>query len=156
MSSEHASSSTRVILDVNIYLSYLLDPANPNRTITRIMDRLFSGYFRLVIPAELIDELTLAARRKPYFRERLTERDVRNLMSLLQAKADAPPRLSDIPGVVRDPKDDYLIAHAILGRVDFLVTGDRDLLALDGEVDPMRIVTAAEFLRMVEPESGEP
>ncbi len=156
MSSEHASSSTRVILDVNIYLSYLLDPANPNRTITRIMDRLFSGYFRLVIPAELIDELTLAARRKPYFRERLTERDVRNLMSLLQAKADAPLRLSDIPGVVRDPKDDYLIAHAILGRVDFLVTGDRDLLALDGEVDPLRIVTAAEFLRMVEPESGEP
>ena len=70
--------------------------------------------------------------------------------------AETPPRLTAIPGIVRDPKDDYLMAHAILGRVDFLVTGDRDLLALDGEVDPLRILTAAAFSRMLEPASGEP
>lgn len=47
---------------------------------------------------------------------------------------------------MRDPKDDYLIAHVPLGRADYPVTGDRDLLAL-GTVGQVRIVGPCEFAR---------
>jgi putative PIN family toxin of toxin-antitoxin system len=154
--SEHSPHRPRVILDVNIYLSYLLDSANANRTITQLMHHLYVGSFRLVIPEELAEELILVTRLKPYFRDRLLEQDVRDTMKNLQMYADAPDRLADVPHVVRDPKDDYLLAYAILARVDFLVTGDRDLLALDGEIERLRIITAAAFLQFLEPDAVEP
>jgi uncharacterized protein len=34
----------------------------------------------------------------------------------------------DPPPVVRDPRDDYLLALALAGRADAIVTGDKDLL----------------------------
>lgn len=57
-----------------------------------------------------------------------------------------------IPAVTCDPKDDYLLAHAVVGRADFLVTGDSDLLILD-RVEALRIVTAGELVRILR---GEP
>jgi predicted nucleic acid-binding protein len=38
--------------------------------------------------------------------------------------------------VLRDPKDDYLVALAVAGRAEAIVTGDRDLLDHDGLVPP--------------------
>jgi len=153
--SEGSSPRLRVILDANLYLSYFLPPVDRSRTIYRLVDLLVRGAFQLVLPEELIDEVYSVIRAKPFFRDRISEQGARGAMADIVRWADIPPRLSDIPGVVRDPKDDYLIAHAILGRVDFLVTGDRDLLALDGEVDPLQIVTAAAFLQIVEPDAGD-
>lgn len=45
----------------------------------------------------------------------------------------------------RDPEDDYLLAYALVGKADYLVTGDRDLLVL-GSVGKTKIVTAQQFL----------
>jgi hypothetical protein len=51
--------------------------------------------------------------------------------------------------VTRDPKDDYLIAYALVGAADYRVTGDRDLLVL-GQVDDVKIVTPRAFATLLE------
>ena len=53
-----------------------------------------------------------------------------------------------IPVAVRDPKDTHLLAAALGGNAAFLVTGDADLLVLNGDpaLGPLRIVTARAFL----------
>lgn len=53
-----------------------------------------------------------------------------------------------LPQIGRDHKDDYLIAHAIIARADFLVTWDNDLLDL-GTVEGVRIVTPGEMVRIL-------
>jgi putative PIN family toxin of toxin-antitoxin system len=146
----------RVMLDTNLFLIYFLPPADPSRTIFRLIDQLLSGSVQLVLPEELVDEIFLVIRTKPYFRKRISEQEARGAIADLQAEAVVPPRLSSIPGIVRDPKDDYLLAYAILERVDYLVTGDRDLLDLDGEIERLRIITAAAFLQLLEPDTAEP
>jgi putative PIN family toxin of toxin-antitoxin system len=147
----------RIMLDTNLFLTYFLPPADPRRTIFRLIDHLLAGSAQLVLPEELVDEIFQMIRTKPYFRQRITEQGARGVIANLRAEAVVPPRLADIPDIGRDPKDDYLLAHAILERVDYLVTGDRDLLALDGEVDPLRIITAAAFLQLLEvDQSTEP
>jgi uncharacterized protein len=146
----------RIMLDTNLFLTSFLPPADPSRTIFRLIDYLLAGSAQLVLPEELVDEILLVIRTKPYFHQRITEQDARGAIADLLADAVVPPRLSDIPGIVRDPKDDYLLAHAILERVDFLVTGDRDLLALDGEIERLRIITAAAFLQFLDGESIGP
>jgi len=46
---------------------------------------------------------------------------------------------------VRDPKDRYLLTYAVNYAIDFLITGDKDLLVL-GQVENVRILTPAQFL----------
>ena len=52
---------------------------------------------------------------------------------------------------MRDPRDDYLLTPAVLERVDYLVTGDNDLLVL-GEFQDVRMVTPVAFARILESE----
>lgn len=56
--------------------------------------------------------------------------------------------LDDIPPLSRDPKDDPIIATAVAGRADCIVTGDKDLLVLkrNGRVS---IVSPAEFIEVL-------
>jgi predicted nucleic acid-binding protein len=44
------------------------------------------------------------------------------------------------PARCRDRKDDYLLEQALRFAAEVLVTGDDDLLALDGHVDGLRIL----------------
>lgn len=46
--------------------------------------------------------------------------------------AEEIPRITEeLPRIGRDPKDDYLIAHAVAAGAEYLVSWDKDLLDLD-------------------------
>ena len=53
-----------------------------------------------------------------------------------------------VKGVCRDPKDDMILECAVLARAKFIVSGDRDLLAL-GNYENISIVTPRAFLDML-------
>lgn len=40
---------------------------------------------------------------------------------------------SSAPDICRDPDDNHVLAAGLEGKVDWIVTGDADLLVLDGE-----------------------
>jgi putative PIN family toxin of toxin-antitoxin system len=50
----------------------------------------------------------------------------------------------EVPRVCRDPDDDQILAIAVIGTVDALVTGDADLLAL-GAHGGVNISSIADF-----------
>lgn len=58
-----------------------------------------------------------------------------------------PSKLPKLP-VCRDANDQMFIELAAVGQADFLVTGDKDLLAL-APVWPGRIITAEAFLALL-------
>jgi putative PIN family toxin of toxin-antitoxin system len=64
------------------------------------------------------------------------------------AKPGKPPAVR-----VRDPDDAWVVAAAVAGNAEVLVTGDADLLAL-GEAAPLPIVTPRAFWEQVRNESG--
>jgi uncharacterized protein len=51
--------------------------------------------------------------------------------------------------VCRDPDDDAVLALALAAQVNFIVSGDNDLLDLQA-FESIRIVTPAEALRRIE------
>lgn len=53
-----------------------------------------------------------------------------------------------LPVHCRDPKDDKLLALAMAGKADYLVTGDKDLLCLNAHsaLKSLKIITVKEFL----------
>jgi uncharacterized protein len=63
-------------------------------------------------------------------------------LSSLQALIDLVPDPNPIEPTTRDPDDDYIIALARQHRVDYIVTGDKDLLDWPAQ-DPLVISPAA-------------
>jgi putative PIN family toxin of toxin-antitoxin system len=54
---------------------------------------------------------------------------------------------TDLPRLVPDPDDDVVIGTALAAKADFIVTGDRTLLAV-GKYEGVRIITVSEALSL--------
>jgi uncharacterized protein len=130
----------RVVLDTNILVSALI--AFTGRPAS-IMDAWLDGKFTLLTCTEHLDELRtslqkprVAALIKPYKAGRLV-----NQIKKLAEDTGPLPRVKRSP----DPSDDFLLAMAEIGKVDYLVTGDKSgLLALSHHHNT-QIVSAREF-----------
>jgi hypothetical protein len=127
----------RLILDTNVLLSALLSPRGAPAKLLAAWER---KLFTLVISEELLAELR-AVLRRPLFRARLRESDaelfVASLHDLALCYPNPPPS-----GAAPDAKDSFLLALAAASKADFLVTGDKPLLALKRH-GTTRIVTPA-------------
>ena len=138
----------RVLLDANILISYLLTPRR-NSPVTKIVTQALLGDFVLLVPEELLQELKRKAREKKYLADRIEPAEVEKLVDILAIISEPIPKIREpIPVVTRDPKDDYLLAYALVGQADYLVTGDEDLLVLS-EVGNLSIISAQEFLKIL-------
>lgn len=127
----------RILLDTNVLLSALLSPLGAPAKLLAAWER---KLFTLVISDELLAELRSVLRR-PFFQARLRESDAELFVASLHDLAlwypNAPPS-GDAP----DAKDSFLLALAAASKTDFLVTGDKPLLALKRH-GATRIVTPA-------------
>jgi putative PIN family toxin of toxin-antitoxin system len=138
----------RVIIDVNVLIGYLLTP-NETSVLHTIIDALFDGRYTLLLFEDLIEEIAQTTIRKKKLAKRIQVDDIDELLSSLKVVSEElPPITEAIPAIVRDHKDDYLIAYAVVHHADYLVTGDKDLLSL-GQVEQVNIVNPTAFARLV-------
>ncbi|MCL2636035.1 MAG: putative toxin-antitoxin system toxin component, PIN family [Betaproteobacteria bacterium] len=133
----------RVVLDTNVLLSALLSPHGLSDAIYRAWQK---DRFDLVTSAAQIDELRRASRYAK-FKEVLQPHRVGTMVNNMQRSImlDALPPLPE--GIeVNDPNDAFLLAMALAGKADYLVTGDhRAGLLQRGSLGRTRIVTPATF-----------
>ena len=95
--------------------------------------------------AELNKKLT----EKKYLAGRISSEDAQEFTGLLKTVSEEIPAITEeIPRVSRDKKDDYLFAYALVGRADYLVSGDEDLQKVR-KVEWVTIVSPAEFLHIL-------
>lgn len=132
----------RAVFDTNVFVSYLLTHRPPIAIL--IDDYLKEDDFQLVTAQPLLSELDHVL-RYPKLRQYLKEGERKRFLSLVAALSDVVVLPDDIPKISRDPDDDLLIACAVVGEADVLVSGDQDLLDL-GMVGKIPILTPAQFL----------
>ena len=136
----------RVLVDTNVLISFLLNPSEAG-AIRAIVRALVEDKFTLLLPEWLVNELMVTARTKPRLAARIPAERLDKFITLLREVAEPVAAIETlIPTVTRDPDDDYVLAYALVGRADFLVSGDKDLLALRGLIAGLEIVTPAEFV----------
>ncbi|MGD9711893.1 MAG: putative toxin-antitoxin system toxin component, PIN family [Thermomicrobiales bacterium] len=140
-----------VILDTNIFVSYLLAIPPGSAGVIQIVDAAFEGVFTLLLPEEQISEMRRAIVANPYLRTRIADEDLESFVDALIVAGHIVPALKSVPeAVTRDPKDDYLLATAVMANADVLGTGDRDLLELRDLLASPAIMTVAEFLQSID------
>jgi len=143
----------KVCLDANVFISYLLQSSASNPP-TDILSAAFAGAFEIVLDEMTILETRRSIASKPYLAHRIRSSSVDALMDQIERMATIVGGLTGpFPSITRDPGDDYLITHAVLHAIDYLVTGDKDLLVLE-EVAGVRIVSPAEFVAILDTGTG--
>lgn len=136
---------TCVVIDANVFLSFLLFPDNQTAAV-RVVQGAIEGEFDVVFPAEVAEELRRKVHEKPYFRERIAERSLEELIALMLDVSMDPWEGASWPYQSRDPKDQYLLDAAAGNGVEFLITGDKGLLETRRAPESALIVTPAQFL----------
>ncbi len=101
-----------------------------------------ASQYSIVTSDLILKELVLVLRRPKF---KTSEDEVHRVMLALIRTADIISVQTKIKAVKVDPKDDMIIATAIDGKADMIVTGDNHLLALK-TYRKIKIVTVEEML----------
>ncbi|MEL5848143.1 MAG: putative toxin-antitoxin system toxin component, PIN family [Candidatus Igneacidithiobacillus chanchocoensis] len=113
----------RVILDTNVLLGALIAPQGPLDSIYRAWR---GARFALVTSTTQLEELRRAS-RYPKLKAILPAHRVGAMVNNMRQCALVLDALPPLPAGVEadDPDDNFLLAMALAGGVDYLVTGDR-------------------------------
>jgi len=136
----------RVVIDTNVFVRYLLRIGAATRRL--IEDFWLEDMIIVVSAPELFQELSQVLEREA-IRAYIHPDEGLVLLETLQSKAEFLPPLGEVPAYSRDPKDDKFVACAIAAQAAFLISEDRDLLAL-GSLGEIQILTPYDFLRQIE------
>lgn len=132
-----------VILDTNVLLAALISPYSPPDIIYRAWQ---AGRFNLVTEAAQLDELRRVS-RYPELKSILPAHRVGTMVNNIQ-RAIVLNALPPLPEGIEadDPNDAFLLAMALAGEADYLMTGDhRAGLLQSSNIGRTRIVTPAIF-----------
>ena len=133
----------RVVPDVNIIISALLNPAGPPG---RIYDSWVRGELIFVTSLPIIDKAVEVLRRDHISAAlNMAEADIRTLQATLLTRSLLTPHQLILDVVKDDPEDNTIIVAAIEGDADCIISGDRHLTNLDRYQD-IPICTPTEFI----------
>jgi len=134
----------RVVLDTNILISALIVPGGAPDILYQAWR---IGRFTLVTSEEQLNEFRRVS-RYPRLRPFIQPAAAGTMLNELKLLADTLVELPSVD-VSRDPADNFLLAMAVAGRADYLVTGDKgDVLHLS-RYQQTRIVSARQMVGLL-------
>ena len=134
----------RVVLDTNVFVSSLLVKEGPA---AQVLDAWRARRYLLIVSPALVAEIA-STLRYPHIRRRyrITENDIQALLDLLEVDSILVPGIADVAGsITEDPDDEIVLACALEGEADLIVSGDHHLLAL-GQLRGIEIVAVRRFM----------
>lgn len=135
----------RVVLDTNTLVSGVISPGGAPR---RLLDGARAQAFELCSSATLLAEL-LDVLSRGKFAARLAQAGLtpQGIVADLRRMAYmATPQ--QVPRVIaNDADDDHVLACAVAGQADLIVSGDKHLHSLGGQYQGIPIVTAAQAVQ---------
>ncbi|WP_263820602.1 putative toxin-antitoxin system toxin component, PIN family [Salinibacter sp.] len=135
----------RVFLDTNVLVSGF-----STRGLSADVVRFLLAEHELLTGEVVLDE----TRRVLTEKFGVPEEKVGEIESLLRRRhvepvPDPESPASEPPVEVRDPDDEIVLASAIAAGAEVLITGDKDLLDVAGQVESIRIMTPRTFWEKV-------
>ena len=135
----------RAVFDANIYVAAYLskNPRSPNKELFR---RWRSHEFVLLVSRAILEEIvekfgTLG------IDPRLTVELVAHIMADAEYINVTAEDVQQV--IIGDPDDDHVLACAVVGRADYLVTYDPHFDCLEGEYQGIQILDGLHFLYIV-------
>ncbi len=136
------SKSIKVIFDTNVWISFLI-----GKRLAKLKKLLVDERIVLITTEQLLTEIKLVTSREK-LQKYFPKESVKELIALLETIAEKVA-VKPTHFLNRDPKDNFLLDLIHYAKADYLITGDKDLLAHD-PFKTARILTPAAFEKMLE------
>lgn len=140
----------RAVFDTNVFISALF---NPKRPPAQVLELALQGKIRLIVSPQLVEEiervLTYPKVKKLLKKRQTTTGEVVEAIAKILKVAVLTPGDLTIEAVPDDPADDMVLACALEGKADFIISGDHQLLDLEN-YQGIKIVNPARFLDLIE------
>jgi putative PIN family toxin of toxin-antitoxin system len=134
-----ANKQDRVVIDTNIFISFLISGSFPK------IDKLLQTHkIKLLFSNELLNEF-LGVVARPKIKKYFPEKDLIKLLENIQNYADFIDVRTSV-NICRDTKDNFLLALCADGKADYLITGDEDLLVIK-KFKKVSIIKIADYLK---------
>ena len=134
----------RVVLDTNVLISALITSGTPPDGLYRAWLR---GEIELVTSTAQIVEITDVVSR-PHLQKFIDADEAEDILDNIDSYAfvlDDPPQVNLSP----DPRDNPILAAAIAGDADLIISGDKKHLLGLAEIEGIPIVTARKALDLI-------
>ena len=131
----------RVVLDTNIFVAAHTsrNPRSPNK---ELIQRWLEGQYNLLYSKVLLYEIVDKLKEKRISQALIIEL-VENFIHLAQ-RVEVPPET--VRKVLADSDDDHLLACAVCGNADYLITYDKHFDVLGGSYQDIQILEPLPFL----------
>jgi putative PIN family toxin of toxin-antitoxin system len=135
-----------VVIDATTLASMAI--ALPGGTLAMILAAWRGGLFTVVVSDHVLGELrrTLS---NTYFSRRIAPRDAQVYLDFMRDVAQHTDITVSIFGVATHPEDDLVLATALSGRANFLVTSDRRFRSRVPSYQGVTLISPAEFLAVL-------
>jgi putative PIN family toxin of toxin-antitoxin system len=133
----------RILLDTNIIISGLLSSESPPG---KLIQGWLDGRFELVTSQAQLDEL-LRALGYERLCDRISPEQARDFLENIETAAIVVSSMPEV-GFSSDPDDNIILATAIAGSADLIVSGDKPGMLALSEVEGIKIVTPRRVKRL--------
>jgi len=130
----------KAVVDTNVFISGTLWKGSPHN----VLALWSASKFKLVVSHEIVNEYETVLNKLLNHQPDLVERILETIR--LHSEYVQPMKLPK--PICRDPNDDMFLSAALAGKVDYIVSGDKDLLVLNSVLD-LKIVNPRQFLDAV-------
>ncbi|NWG09882.1 MAG: putative toxin-antitoxin system toxin component, PIN family [Nitrososphaerales archaeon] len=131
----------RVVVDTNVLVSAFIGRGKPRRLLLKLLEA-----HSMVLSRQMLAELADVLSREKFSDVRNSQVD--RFLSSLVSKSKVVTVRSSFKVIEEDPDDDIVLNTAHGGKADYIVTGDRHLLALKS-FKGIEIVKATQMLEII-------
>jgi len=125
----------RVLFDTNVLIAAFISEG----VCAKLMRRARKRQFSLVSSRVILEEFQDVLIRKFSATRRESQEALQVVIEAVEAVTQSEQAMTG-----RDPEDDRILGCALAGKVDYLVTGDEDLLVMK-QFKAIRIITPRDF-----------
>jgi uncharacterized protein len=130
-----------VLIDTNVYVSAIAFGGTSRQVVNAVV----SGKIVNYTSNEILDELTDVLNRPKFAYDKNV---IRSIISEIEQISELFNDYPEIDLVRQDSNDNHILSCAIQAQVNYLVTGDQDLLILNPQGN-LKILSPAEFMTVL-------
>lgn len=132
----------RVVIDTGVLVSALIQRQGTTGAVLRALR---DGRFTVIYTSPILEEvIDVLGRPQIYKKYHIEPEDIRALIDLVRLRGELVV-INRRVKICRDPEDDKFLDAALAGEVDFVVSGDFDLIELS-PFEGIPILRPAAFL----------
>ena len=137
---EKASRMARVVVDTNVLVSALIKKGKPLELVQTLLEK-----HTVILSSQMLAELADVLSRDKFT---VTKDQIDLFISLLLSRSTIESVSGNLNVILKDPDDNIVLLTAVIGRADYIVSGDKHLLTL-GKFESLEIVTISQMLEIL-------